>query len=120
MKISTVKDIKDALMNEYEKSYSKSKCPEIVKKAMYNIIINVDCDNEYYSVGFGIDENCIGYITFHKSVLNTEWKDGWAWAFLNGMYNGILYAYFKSNGKSKQHDVMHINDVCNFSGNYIR
>ena len=120
MKISTVKDIKDALMNEYEKSYSKSKCPEIVKKALYSIINGVNCDNEYESVYTEIDEKCVGSVSFPKSVLNTEWKDGWAWAYLNNLYNGILYSYFKSNGNSKQRECQYVDGVCNFSGNYVR
>ena len=73
MKISTVKDIKDALMKEYG---TYAKCPEMVQKAMYNMINNVNCDNEYESVYFGFDENAVEFISFPKSVLNTEWKDG--------------------------------------------
>ena len=88
MKISTVKDIKDALMNEYG---SYSKCPEMVQEAMYNMINNVNCDNEHESVYFGFDENTVEFISFPKSVLNTEWKDGWAAEFLDSLFQGILF-----------------------------
>lgn len=117
MKISTVKDIKDALMNEYG---SYSKCHKMVQEAMYNMINNVNCDNEYESVYFGFDENAVEFISFPKSVLNTEWKDGWAAEFLNSLFQGILFSYFKRGYKKHDTKCMYLRDVCNFSGNYVR
>ena len=117
MKISTVKDIKDALMKEYG---TYAKCPEMVQKAMYNMINNVNCDNEYESVYFGFDENAVEFISFPKSVLNTEWKDGWAAEFLNSLFHGILFSYFKRGYKKHDTKCMYLRDVCNFSGNYVR